>query len=119
MYNTVGIDVSKVKSIVTVLQPEGVVIHQPFDVPHTSQSLSELAKYLGSLDGDTKIAMECTGRYHELAISQLLDSKSKPIKDDVKDINLTLDNDILPRLQNIESCYTTTYNRLQKADSLL
>ena len=42
-----------------------------------------------------------------LAISQLLDSKLKPIKNDVRDINLTLDNDILPELQNIESYYIT------------
>ncbi len=48
-----------------------------------------------------------------LAISQLLDSKLKPIKDDVKGINLTLENDILPRLQNIESCYTSTYRHYQ------
>lgn len=48
-----------------------------------------------------------------LAISQLLDTKLKPIKDNVKGINLTLENDILPRLQNIESCYTSTYKRYQ------
>lgn len=48
-----------------------------------------------------------------LAISQLLDAKLKPIKDDVRDISLTLENDVLPRLQNIESCYTTTYKRYQ------
>jgi len=48
-----------------------------------------------------------------LAIGQLLDSKLKPIKNDVKSINLTLENDILPRLQNIESCYTSTYKRYQ------
>ena len=47
------------------------------------------------------------------AISQLLDSKLKPIKDDVRGINLTLENDILLRLQNIESCYTSTYRRYQ------
>jgi len=46
-----------------------------------------------------------------LAISQLLDGKLKPIKDDVRDINLILENDVLPRLQNIESCYTSTYRR--------
>ena len=48
-----------------------------------------------------------------LAISQLLDSKLNPIKKDVKSINLTLENDILPRLQNIESCYTSAYRRYQ------
>lgn len=48
-----------------------------------------------------------------LAISDMLDKKLKPIKDDVRDINITLENDILPRLQNIESCYTSTYKRYQ------
>lgn len=48
-----------------------------------------------------------------LAMSDMLDKKLEPLKDDVKDIRITLENDILPRLQNIESCYTTTYKRYQ------
>lgn len=32
MFNAVGIDVSKGKSTVTILQPGGVVRHKPFDV---------------------------------------------------------------------------------------
>ena len=36
MYNAVGIDVSKGKSTVAVLQPGGTVIRKPFDVSHTS-----------------------------------------------------------------------------------
>jgi len=48
-----------------------------------------------------------------LAIGQLLDNKLKPIKDDVRSINMTLENEVLPRLQNIESCYTSTYRRYQ------
>ncbi len=48
-----------------------------------------------------------------LAMSDILDKKLKPIKDDIRDINITLENDILPRLQNIESCYTTTYKCYQ------
>ena len=65
MYNAVGIDVSKGKSTVAILQPGGTVIRKPFDVSHTSQNLHELAKYLDTLNGDTRIVMECTGRYHE------------------------------------------------------
>ena len=64
MYNAVGIDVSKGRSTVTVLQPGGTVIRKPFDVSHTSQNLNDLAKYLDTLKGDTRIVMECTGRYH-------------------------------------------------------
>jgi transposase len=65
MYNAVGIDVSKGKSTVAVLQPGGTIVRKPFDVLHTSPQLNELASYLRSLDGDTRVVMECTGRYHE------------------------------------------------------
>jgi len=65
MYNAVGIDVSKGKSTVAVLQPGGVIIHKPFDVSHTSHDLSQLITYISSLEGDTRVVMECTGRYHE------------------------------------------------------
>jgi len=46
-----------------------------------------------------------------LAISDMLDKKLKPIQDSITKIRITQENDILPRLQNIESCYTSTYDR--------
>lgn len=49
-----------------------------------------------------------------LALSNMLE----PIKNDLQDIKkrvkkieLTQENNILPRLQNIEACYTSTYDR--------
>ncbi len=75
MYNAVGIDVSKGKSTVTALQPSSIVIRKPFDVSHTSQNLNELSSYLGSLDGDTRIIMECTGRYHEPILKALSEAE--------------------------------------------
>lgn len=36
-----------------------------------------------------------------LAISEMLDNKLKPVNDRLKKIELTQENDILPRLQNI------------------
>ena len=65
MYNAVGIDVSKGKSTVAVLQPGGTIIRKPFNVDHTSSGLKELSNYILSLEGDTKAVLECTGRYHE------------------------------------------------------
>ena len=38
MYNAVGIDASKLKSTVTVIQPTGVVVRKPFDVLHMVRS---------------------------------------------------------------------------------
>ena len=46
-----------------------------------------------------------------LTISEMLDKKLKPVNDRLKRIELTQENEILPRLQNIESCYTSTYKR--------
>ena len=42
MFNAVGIDVSKGKSTIAVLQPGGVVIRKPFDVKHSSCELMTL-----------------------------------------------------------------------------
>jgi transposase len=63
--NAVGIDVSKGKSMVAVLRPLGVVVAKPFEVGHTTAELEKLADYLKSLDGETKVIMEHTGRYYE------------------------------------------------------
>ena len=46
-----------------------------------------------------------------LAISQLMDTKLKPLEDRSKNMELLLENDVIPRQNNIESCYTSTYRR--------
>ncbi len=63
--NAVGIDVSKGKSTVAVIQPFGVVIAEPFDVLHTDSDLKKLADFIKSLSGETKVVMEYTGAYYE------------------------------------------------------
>ena len=62
--NCVGIDVSKGKSMITVMRPFGEVVVSPFEVRHTANELSELAGLLKSLDGETRVVMESTGNYH-------------------------------------------------------
>ncbi len=52
-----------------------------------------------------------------VAMSNLLDKKLKPIEDKISAIELTLENQIFPRLQNIESCYTGTYSRYKQGVS--
>ena len=63
--NAAGIDVSKGKSMVSVMRPLGEVVAKPFTVCHTGSELKELADYLKSLDGETRVIMEHTGRYYE------------------------------------------------------
>ena len=62
--NSVGIDISKGRSTVAVMRPFGEVVISPFDVRHTDSELSELARRLKSLDGETRVVMEATGNYH-------------------------------------------------------
>lgn len=62
--NSVGIDVSKGKSTIAVMRPFGEVVVSPFEIHHTSSELSELARLLKSLDGETRVVMEATGNYH-------------------------------------------------------
>ena len=62
--NSVGIDISKGRSTVAVMRPFGEVVISPFEVRHTDSELSELARQLKSLDGETRVVMETTGNYH-------------------------------------------------------
>ena len=63
--NAIGIDVSKGKSMVAIMRPFGEVVKTPFEVSHTVHELEALADFLLSLDGETRIVMEYTGKYYE------------------------------------------------------
>ena len=69
--NSVGIDISKGRSMVAVMRPFGEAVLSPFEVRHTDSELSELARQLKSLDGETRVVMEATGNYHA-PVAQLL-----------------------------------------------
>lgn len=50
-----------------------------------------------------------------LALSDLFDKKLNPIEQRLTNIELTLENNIIPRLQNIEACYLSTYERYKNS----
>ncbi len=64
MNNAVGIDVSKGESIVTILRPFGEVVAPPFKLHHNSDELKNLVKIINELEGETKVVLEATGKYH-------------------------------------------------------
>ena len=72
--NSVGIDISKGRSTVAVMRPFGEVVISPFEVRHTDSELSELARQLKSLDGETRVVMEATGNYHASVAKLLYDA---------------------------------------------
>jgi transposase len=61
---SVGIDVSKEKSMVCILRPYGNVISSPYEILHTEEDVNKLTARIHSLDGEIKVVMEATGTYH-------------------------------------------------------
>lgn len=69
--NAVGIDVSKGKSVVAILRPFGEVVYSPFEIQHTSDGIANLIKTIQSIEGESRVVMEHTGRYYEVLAHQL------------------------------------------------
>ena len=62
---SVGIDISKGKSTVSIIKPYGEVIRTPFEVSHTEDDLASLVQIIQNLPGeDTRVILEATGIYH-------------------------------------------------------
>lgn len=72
--NAVGIDISRGKSMVAVLRPFGEVVMLPFEVGHSNAELTVLAEQLKSIEGETRVVMEHTGRYYEPVANTLHNS---------------------------------------------
>lgn len=68
--NTVGIDVSKGKSMVATLRPFGEIVTKPFEVHHPSGDIHQLLDYLNAFEGASVSLL--TGRYYELQPAGLL-----------------------------------------------
>jgi transposase len=72
--NSVGIDVSKGKSMVAALRPMGEVALLPREMSHSAESLAKLVDIVHGLGDNTRVVMEATGRYHEPIASALHDA---------------------------------------------
>ena len=69
--NAVGIDVSKGKSMVAILRPFGEIVYSPFEIKHTSHDINSLIDLIHSVNGESRVVMEHTGRYYEVLAHQL------------------------------------------------
>lgn len=67
---SVGIDVSKGKSMVCILKPYGEMLVAPYEVVHTMPELDRLVSLIQSLEGEVRIVMEATGAYHLPLVSR-------------------------------------------------
>ena len=67
----VGIDVSKAKSTVAVLNSDGSIRAKPFTMHHTLSDMDAMVKYLNDLDESFTILMEYTAHYHYPVLKKL------------------------------------------------
>ena len=72
--NAVGIDVSKGKSMVAIMRPFGEIVSAPFEIKHTASGINSLVELINSVEGESRIVMEHTGRYYEVLAHQLLEA---------------------------------------------
>lgn len=69
--NAVGIDISKGKSMVAIMRPFGEIVESPFEIKHSSSDISSLISLIHSVEGESRVVMEHTGRYYEVLAHQL------------------------------------------------
>ena len=67
----VGIDISKSKSTVAILNSDGSVLVKPYTMAHTQSDMCALADYLRTFDEPLTILMEYTGHYHYPVLKKL------------------------------------------------
>lgn len=67
----VGIDVSKSKSTVAILDSYGTVLATPFNMAHTQPEMSALASRLKAFNEPVTILLEYTGHYHYPVLKKL------------------------------------------------
>ena len=118
--NAVGIDVSKGRSTVAVLRLFGEVVKKPYDVPHSRQGLKDLACFIQSLEGESRVVLENTGRYSEPVIKALCEAgifvcvvNAKLIHDYGGDTIRRVKTDKADSLKIAEYCLSK-WNRLER-----
>ena len=74
----VGIDVSKGKSTVVILDGDGSIRAHPYEMNHSKAELDALIQYIIATDDHPIILMEPTGHYHYPVLKAFLDAGLSP-----------------------------------------
>ena len=75
--------------------------------------IKEMKSDISGLKGDVQVLKDDVQVLKDDV--QVLKDDMQEVKGRVKKIELTQENVILPRLQNIEACYTSTYDRYKES----
>jgi len=68
---SIGIDISKEKSMVCMLRPYGEIVASPYEIQHTNNELEGMCARILSLGEEVRVVMEATGAYHLPVLSYL------------------------------------------------
>lgn len=71
---SVGIDVSKEKSVVCMIKPYGEVVKTPYEISHTKYDLENLINIIKSFAEEVKVTLEATGGYHFPVVFSLVEA---------------------------------------------
>ena len=71
---SVGIDVSKEKSMICILKPYGELLASPYEIVHTEAAVNDLIAKIKSYGEEIRVVMEATGAYHLPLLSRLIGS---------------------------------------------
>ena len=71
---SVGIDVSKGKSMVCIMKPGGEILKSPFEMPHSRESILHLIEFIKSCNEEVRVILEDTGHYHLPIVALLVEN---------------------------------------------
>ena len=71
---SVGIDVSKDKSMVCFMKPGGEILIKPFEILHTTTDVDNLINLINNFNEEVKVVLESTGHYHLPVMIRLRDN---------------------------------------------
>lgn len=105
--NIVGSHIEPLKNDVAIIKEKINILEE--DVSELKRDVSVLKEEVSVLKDDVSVLKNEVFVLKDKVL--VLEDKVSVLNEKVQRIEVTLENNVLPRLQNIESCYTSTYYR--------
>lgn len=72
--NAAGIDVSKGKNMITIMRHFGQIVSTPIEIKNTTSDIKSLVERSNSIEGESRVVMQHTGRYYEVLVRRLFEA---------------------------------------------
>lgn len=71
---SVGIDVSKGKSLVCIMKPGGEILRAPYEILHSRESILKFVELINNYKEEVRVVLENTGHYHLPVVALLVEN---------------------------------------------